>query len=215
MNLLVDIIIVKYNNKEVEDDCIKSVLEHTKGNYHLTIYDNYPENHNLGKLWNRLIKQSDAEYVCVLNSDTIVTEGWLEKMMESFELIEDVGVVGPSTDNARNHQADKVNEILIDYGKTYPNWMLSGFCLLFPKTVIEAVGGFPEDFGFYGQEVSLIKRLEDNGFKQIWRTDAFVRHVGSSSAKKAEADGEFDEKKERAEAKVRLKSIIPRYNKEK
>jgi len=212
---MIDIIIVKFNNKAVEDDCIKSILEHTKGNYHLTIYDNYPENHNLGQLWNKLIKNSDAEYICLLNSDTIVTDGWLEKMAETFELVEDVGVVGPSTDNARNHQANKVDEILIDYGATYPNWMLGGFCLLFPKAVAERIGGFPTNFGVYGQEVAFIKKLEEEGFKQMWRTDAFVRHVGSSTAKKAEAEGEFDEAKERAEAKMRLKTIIPRYNKEK
>ena len=212
---MIEIIVVKFNCPEVEKNCIESVLKHTKDNYHLTIYDNYPENHNLGKLWNRLIARSDAEYICLLNSDTIVTDGWLDKMMETFKLVDDVGCVGPSTDNARNHQNLEMEEILVDYGKKYPNWMLCGFCLLFPKAAAQKIGGFPIDFGFYGQEVSFIRRLEQAGLKQMWRTDAFVHHVGSASAKKAEANGDFNEKEEREKAKILLKDIIPRYNKKK
>ena len=91
--------------------------------------------------------------------------------------------------------------------------MLGGFCLVFPKEVFRRSGGFNTKFGFYGQEVEFIRRVEKAGYKQIWRTDAFVHHVGSASAKKAEAAGEFDEQAERDKAKELLKEIIPRYKK--
>lgn len=210
-DLLVDIIIIKYNCSKVEQNCIKSVLQHTEGNYHLTIYDNYPYNYNLGKLWNRLIENSDAEYICLLNSDTVVTKNWLKNMMRTFELVDSVGIVGPSTDNARNHQNLKVDTTFIDYGKKYPNWMLGGFCLLFPKKVFKQVGGFPTNFGFYGQEVDFIRRIEKAGLKQMWSACSFVHHIGSVSAEKAEKAGTFNEKEERAKAKELLKDIIPRY----
>ena len=79
---MIEIIVVKYNYPDIEKDCINSVIKHTNINYHLTIYDNYPNNENIGLLWNKLINRSDAEYVCLLNSDTVVTDGWLEKMHE-------------------------------------------------------------------------------------------------------------------------------------
>ena len=208
---MIDIIIVKYNYKKLEDQCVKSILENTTGNYHLTIYDNYPENHNLGQLWNRLIENSDADYICLLNSDTIVTEGWLDELMKTFSVVDNVGVVGPSTDHARNHQTQNRTEPYIDYGKEYPDWMLGGFCLIFPKSVWEKAGGFDPNFGFYGQEVGFIYKVQQVGFKQVWCTKSFVYHVGSASAKKAEIAGEFNETEERAKAKELLKDIIKRY----
>jgi GT2 family glycosyltransferase len=209
---IVEIIVIKFNCPEVEVDCINSIIKHTKIAHNLTIYNNYPHNHNIGSLWNELINRSDAKYICLLNSDTIVTERWLERMLLAFELIDDVGVVGPSTDNARNQQNTKVEETFIDFGETYPEWMLGGFCLVFPKEVFKKVGGFSAKFGFYGQEVEFIKRIEDAGLKQIWRTDSFVHHVGSASAKKADANGIFDMEKERARSKELLKPLLQRYN---
>ena len=194
---MTDIIIVKYNNKKVEDDCLRSLADFTDSPYNLTVYDNFPNNHNLGKLWNDLIRKSDCENICLLNSDTEVTPGWLKDMEE---VIEDptVGCVGPSTDNCHNQQAtDTPDDVLVDFAKTYPNWCLSGFCILFPKKVWETCGGFPEDFGFYGQEVALLDKMVKLGYKQMWRTDVFVHHIGSSSAKKAQEEGKMDENEER------------------
>src|SRR3972149_10392362 len=95
-----DIIIVKYNTPELEKKCIESVMKNTDVSYHLTIFDNYPSKHNLGQLWNRLIRNSESEYICLLNSDTTVENSWLSKLLTTFNNFEKkVGCVGPSTDN--------------------------------------------------------------------------------------------------------------------
>jgi len=194
---MTEIIVVKYNLRGIEDQCIRAVLDHTD-NYNLTVFDNYPKNHNLGQLWNRLISKSEAEYICLLNNDALVTPFWLDKLLEAFGKHPKVGVVGGTTNSSHNQQStDHTAKTFVDFGRTYPGWCLSGFCLVFPKKVWEEVGGFPEDFGFYGQEVAFIDRLTEKGYKQCWRTDVFIYHYGSASVKKAQANGDIDEIKER------------------
>jgi len=194
---ITNIIVVKYNTPELEQKCIESVIKHTNTPYHLSIYDNYVYKHNLGQLWNRLIQNSASDYICLLNSDTIVTSNWLSQLLLTFS-DKEVGCVGPSTNNSKNQQSrPKPNEIFVDFTTVFPGWVLSGFCLLFPKKVWEEVDGFPESFGFYGQEVAFIDKIVKKGYKQIWRTDVFVYHEGGASIKKAQSLGEINEKEER------------------
>lgn len=201
------IIVVKYNNKKVEDDCLKSIVKYTDSPYSLVFYDNYPKNKNLGQLWNKLISDCDSENICLLNSDTEVTKGWLKKL-EDILVFPQVGCVGPSTDNSHNQQSkEKPGEQLVDFGETYPGWCLSGFCMVFPKKVWTECGGFAEDFGFYGQEVALLDKMGKLGYKQMWRTDVFVHHIGSSSAKKAQAEGKMDELLERKIGNIKIKQL--------
>jgi len=207
---MLEIILVRYKLPETEKDCMASVVEFTNEPYSLRVFDNAPKNHNLGKLWNRLIGESESEYICLLNTDTIVEERWLERLLGVFKELPDAGVVGPSTDNSRNQQSGKPNgkkKKIINFGKTYPGWCLSGFCMVFPKKVWEECGGFPEDFGFYGQEVAFIDRITKAGYKQYWRTDVFIHHEHSASAKAAQARGEMDEEAERKKGNLKIKGL--------
>lgn len=202
-----EVIIVKFNLPEYEKQCVGSVVFNTS-NYNLTVYNNYPQNENLGKLWNRLIKRSNSKYICLLNSDAIVFPNWLEKLLFTFSLDSKIGIVGPTTNSSRNHQSlYRHKHIFVDYGQSYPKYCLSGFCLVFPKKIWKKVGGFPEDFGFYGQDVIFIDKIMKAGYKQIWRTDVFVYHKGSASVR----NSEMDEKKERLAAQIRIKKERKTY----
>lgn len=192
---MTDIILIKYNAPSFEKEAIHSIVENTDGNYHLTVYDNYPKNENLGVLWNRLIDKSDADNICLLNSDILLTYGWLGKLEQVFVDYKDAGAVGPVTNNAgvSGQEITKTdNYEVFDYGKKYSMGTLCGFCLLFPKYVWRDVGGFPEDFGFYGQECAFLAKMEKVGYRQYVRTDVFVYHEGGASAKLAEKRGEMN-----------------------
>lgn len=207
---LVETIIIRYDNKKVEDECIQSVIEHTDHPYHLTVYDNYPHNDNLGKLWNRLIERSDAPYICLLNSDTKVTDGWLTKLVEVFEKEKDAGIVGPVTNSSRNTQSTEpplnfynvVDFSSYSIARSGKRECLSGFCLVFPRRVWEQVDGFAEHYGFYGQENEFIDRIIKEKLKQLWRRDVFVWHEGQSTVKREVEKGKFDELKERRTARA-------------
>lgn len=178
-----NIIIVKYKSPEDEERCIESVRKFTDLEKHtLTVFDNAPQNINLGKLWNQLIEQSKDENICLLNSDTIVEEGW-ERLEEG--LGEGVGAVGPITNKCGGKQKDLKRADLIERIND-----LSGFCYLFKKSVWEKVGRFPEDMPFYGQETVFNRKLEDYGYKLMVDRRVFIWHEKGASWFKAKERGE-------------------------
>lgn len=173
-----NIIIVKFNQPELERACIESVKKHTDLDKHtLTIYDNYQRKENLAVLWNELIEDSEDEVICLLNNDTLVEEGWTQMA----EVLDDptVGAVGPVTNKCgtaqkgmpKNGKVEEIND-------------LSGFCYLFRKKTWRKVGKFPEDMPFYGQESIFNRKLQDHGFKLVVDRRVFVHHEKGASFKK-------------------------------
>ena len=63
----VEIILIRFNNKEVEDKAIREIENNTDYPYQLTVYDNYPENRPLSSLWNDLIDKDCYHGVFVAN----------------------------------------------------------------------------------------------------------------------------------------------------
>ncbi len=198
----VEIIILKFNADKLEKDCIRSVISKTDIPYSLTIHDNYEEKENIGKLWNELIGRSKSDYVCLLNSDTIVEPGWLEKLLEVFKLYPDCGAVGPSTNMSGNKQEMPKTDGIVCYSDDNEQGYLCGFCLVFKKADWKKCGGFPEDYGFYGQEFGFLERLKDMKKKQYHRRDVFIWHKGHGSALLAEKRGEMDFLKELQKGRV-------------
>ena len=210
-----EIIIVKYKNPRVELKCLDKVIKHTKIGYSLTLFDNALHNENIGKLWNRLIKQSQHRYICLLNSDAYVTsDGWLEKLIEPFDREFNCAVVGPTTNNCKNHQnsspPSKEYDV-VNFSMNFPGECLSGFCMVLDRNAVLDVGGFPEDCGFYGQEVILLDKMYKMNYQQYWRKDVYVEHEGSASVKEAQKRGEIDEEKERSISRIlinKFRSIL-------
>jgi len=182
---MMNIIVVLYKNPEVEQRCLASVRKFTDLSKHtLTVFDNAPENINLGKLWNDLIEASDQEVICLLNSDTVVEEGW-DRLVESLSdpLI---GAVGPVTNKCGGKQKE-----LTKNGKIEEINDLSGFCYLFTKKNWRKVGKMPEDMPFYGQESVFNRKLEDHGLKLMVDRRVFVWHEKGSSWLKAKERGDM------------------------
>lgn len=196
-----NIIIVRYKNPEVEEKCIESVKRLTNLKKHrLTVFDNGPENINLGRLWNRLIKEAKDEVICLLNSDTEVEESW--EKIENTAMLPGVGAVGPVTDNCKTEQKGMEKD-----GSVIEVDDLSGFCYIFRKSVWREVGGFPEDFPFYGQETAFNRLLQKHGYKLMVDRRVFVHHEGSSSLKNSGMDEALERKKGAERYKRFLKEI--------
>lgn len=185
-----EIIIVKYGLPELEAECVASVEEHTQDvEYVLTVHDNYDADEGLSKVWNNLIRASDAEYICLLNNDTRVESSWLRKLLECLEENERLWAVGPMTNSATGPQGScrkfqTKEKRLMD--ATYP---LVGFCLVFPKSVWEELGGFDEGYELYGEDSDFCMEIHERGYSTAIRTDVFIFHHGKSSQPIAEARG--------------------------
>lgn len=151
------------------------------------------------------IAQGDAPFAVLLNSDTIVTEGWLDRMLEVVAEDNRVAVVGPWSNAASwqsvpeltdEHGAWKVNELV---GDETPDdvaamvatgsplrpeiALVNGFCYLLRRSAFDHVGGldterFPRG---YGEEDDLSLRLRAAGYRLRVADDVYVHHAKSKS----------------------------------
>ncbi|MFI5182441.1 MAG: glycosyltransferase [Thermoanaerobaculia bacterium] len=149
---------------------------------------------NLGfvKTANRGLLHSDAPWVCLLNSDTLLTPGALERMIARCETDPRIGLCCPLSNHAINLSvkippgedafsfAEKVTRTS---PALYPEVVtVVGFCLLVNRELIRSVGVFDEAFGHgYGEETDLHYRARGAGFRCVVADDTFVYHRQGAS----------------------------------
>lgn len=226
----VDIIICVHNVYEDTKRCIESVFEHTSEPFNIIIVDDgsdaqtrdylrslaqYTSNVRLIRnekangytiAANIGLRASEAEYCVLLNSDTIVTDGWIDKMINCMKSDKDIGVVGPLSNTASWQSVPKLfgadgdwSQNLIpegysveDVGRMIEKYLpliyvqvplLNGFCMMIHRKVINSIGYFDEDnFGRgYGEEDDYNLRAYKAGFKLAIATDTYIYHAQSKS----------------------------------
>jgi glycosyltransferase involved in cell wall biosynthesis/GT2 family glycosyltransferase len=151
------------------------------------------------------LRASTADYVVMLNSDTVVTYGWLERIVAYGEQHERVGILGPMS-NAASHQSVPERRSGGSWSTNpLPGWLtadgmavvlqraaprtetrlpfLNGFCLTIKRTVIDDVGEFDEErfASGYAEESDYAQRVRAAGFELAVVDDAYVYHAKSRS----------------------------------
>lgn len=207
----VDVVIVRYNQPEMEQNTIKAVIEHTKyPRYNLVVRKNEPGK-SLAKCWNEIIRESRADYICLLNPDTVPAKGWLTKLLQARD--PNWGAYVPSSNIVHLSQIetplDRYEEswdVINDFADTLqPTLELgletaSAMCIAFPKSVWEEAGGFDEEFQLYGEDTEFFWRVAKNlGKKIVWQKGAYVHHYKAQCVEKAVAEEGLDIEKLRAD----------------
>jgi GT2 family glycosyltransferase/glycosyltransferase involved in cell wall biosynthesis len=155
---------------------------------------------------NRGLRASRADLVVLLNSDTIVTANWLDRIVECAASDPAIGVVGPLS-NAASYQSvperfgangdweqnalppgwlpdDMAEAVARVSNRAFPRVpFVNGFCFAIKRRVIEAIGYF-DDEGFpdgYGEENDYCLRTADAGFQLAIADHAYVFHAKSRS----------------------------------
>lgn len=154
-----------------------------------------PENLGFVKTANIGLRQA-PEHAVLLNSDTIVTSGWLERMSAAID--ESIATITPWSNNGEivslpefcqanpvPLDPDAVALTIAATGKPeYPELPTAvGFCMLITARAICKVGYFDEQtFGLgYGEENDYSRRAVAIGLRNILCDDAFVCHLGNQS----------------------------------
>jgi GT2 family glycosyltransferase len=171
--------------------------------------------------------------VVLLNSDTEVASGWLDRIAAHAERDPAIGTVTPFSNNATICSYPRTlesNELppgettasldaafaRANRGQCADIVTAVGFCMFIPRRAIERVGLFDEArYGRgYGEEVDFCMRVVRAGMRNVVAADVFVRHVGEVSFA-----GEREASVARAQALVdslypefqeRLREFIPR-----
>lgn len=155
---------------------------------------------NLGfvKSANRGMLFSDAPYVCLLNSDTLLTPGALERMVERLDREPAIGMCCPLSNSAVNLSvAIPPGEDVFSFARrvaerapgAYPDvTTVVGFCLLVKREVIATLGVFDEAFDRgYCEETDFHFRARAAGWRCVVADDTFVYHRQGASFSDTEA----------------------------
>jgi GT2 family glycosyltransferase len=210
---MVEIIILKFKEEpEVINECVNRIVNQTMWPFKLNIYDNRWNTANTAKIWNKLIRDSNCDYVLMIDSDAFVPcdikPCWLTRLMES---IDDCDIVYPVGDNVGGvnggvTQAEEYGRKLkmpdeVDAKVVKPaDLVASGFCYLVKKSHFDTVGWFDEDFNLYGQDSEWSHRCNRKG-GAIIRKDVFVRHIGNYSSTKHNGTGYIDQEADKQYAR--------------
>ncbi|MFA6955431.1 MAG: glycosyltransferase [Thermoanaerobaculia bacterium] len=141
---------------------------------------------------NRGMSFSEVPYVCLLNSDTLLTEGALERMVARLDRDGSIGLCCPLSNNSMNLSVNiPPGEDVFTFARRvaatspaiYPDvTTVVGFCLLIRRSVIQTVGLFDEIFGLgYCEESDYHYRALSAGWRAVVADDAFVYHKQGAS----------------------------------
>lgn len=133
-----------------------------------------PENRGFAKAMNIGIRHSNAPYVCILNNDTVIADGALERMLDYMDALPDVGLIGPRTNRCNTMQrSDGPGEP----GVIFTNGLVAFFCTIIRREVLDQVGLLSEEFGLgYGEDDDYCIRVRQAGWQLGIASDAWVEH---------------------------------------
>jgi GT2 family glycosyltransferase/glycosyltransferase involved in cell wall biosynthesis len=229
----IDIVVPVFNAVGELARCVESVLQHATGDWRLTLIDDgspdpairgyfaklearrlprlallaNERNQGFTLTANRGMREARVGAdVVLLNSDTVVTRGWLDALTRCAASDERVGTITPFSNNAEICSLPRfctnnpwpsgadpeplVAALARAAVPTYPDLPTGvGFCLYVRRALIDAIGVFDPAFGLgYGEENDYCLRAAAAGFRNVLCEDAFVLHLGGSSFGDKRAD---------------------------
>lgn len=142
-------------------------------------------------------------YLCLLNSDTVVTPWCWRPIVQLFDNDPKVGAAGPSTSISGNPQtlplafstclyltdsqicefARRLSAERSDTTLTDLPWV-SGFAFFIRRCLWEQVGGFDGNLPDYCNDVELCRRLLGSGFRVVYVRNSYIHHFSGASYRK-------------------------------
>ncbi|WP_324718099.1 glycosyltransferase family 2 protein [Carboxydochorda subterranea] len=151
-------------------------------------------------------RRARGRVLLFVNSDAFLSADALQCMIRNLASVSTMGAVGPlevdAVGNPRRTWWPKPNPVLdpmrrgllrlrvgrVEVPKqpriTVP--YLPGFCVALRREAFESVGGWPENYTFYGEDVILGYKLRKAGWLQAVVTECRVVHLGGASTPETE-----------------------------
>ena len=231
----ITVVIVSYNVKFYLQQCLDSLLRALQGiESEVFVVDNHSKDgsvdylskrfpgvnvidspHNLGfaRANNLAIRKSHAEYVLLLNPDTVVGESTIRTAIDFMDAHEDAGSLGVCMLDASGKAALESRRGLpspmvafykmVGLCARFPNshrfghyymsalpWdgpgrieVVSGAFCLLRKKAIDEVGYLDEDFFMYGEDIDLSYRILKGGYHNYYLPSTILHYKGESTQK--------------------------------
>lgn len=225
----VAISVASYNTKDLTSDCLKSILQkkwlsevevwvvdnastdgsadYIKKNFPTVHLIENSENMGFAKAHNQIFKKMRASYYLVLNSDTLMEKGVIDRMITFMEQDQKIGVASCKIvgfdDKLQPNGGDLPLGLVIFnwlfnlesfgfkdnfhrnevsyYQAPHPVGWVSGNFMMIKRKVLDKIGGFNEKFFMYFEDAEFCFRACKSGFKVMINPDVSIKHLSGGS----------------------------------
>lgn len=139
-----------------------------------------------------------GEFLCLLNNDTLVTAGWLQKLVAAARNDPGIGVVGNRQLTPGSNLIDHAGIVFNSQGRPVHLYRgqpadfrpalfsqefqsVTAACWLVKKTLFLELGGFDPEFKNSFEDVDFCLRARRSGYKIFYVADSVIYHYGQSS----------------------------------
>ncbi|WP_099466975.1 glycosyltransferase family 2 protein [Konateibacter massiliensis] len=215
----VSIVIPNFNGIKFIANCLKSLDRQTFQDFETIVVDNgstdgslevvaeqfesvrlvkLDKNYGFCMAVNEGIKASDAEYVILLNNDTVAQAGFIEELVKAVEssgqifscsskmlqlydkeLIDDTGDYYCALGWAYTRGKGKSAELFDADAKIFA---ACGGASIYRREVFEKIGYFDEAHFAYLEDIDIGYRAKIHGYQNTYASKAIVYHAGSASS---------------------------------
>lgn len=231
----VAVVILNFNGKQFLEQFLPSVTKYT-ANHKIIVADNnsdddsvsflenkYPSvqiiknksNTGYAQGYNDALKQIDAEYYVLLNSDVEVTENWIENVISLMDSnlniaacqpkildfnnrtkFEYAGAAGGFIDKygypfCRGRVFNSLEQDKNQYNDSTEVFWATGACMFVRAKAFWEVGGFDGDYFAHMEEIDLCWRLKNIGYTIYVEPKSVVYHVGGGTLNKLSSQKTF------------------------
>ncbi len=220
------VVILNWNGVEHLRQFLPSVMQNTPAEVRIVVADNgstdaslafveqyYPDveivrldrNYGFAEGYNRALKEVEADYYLLLNSDVEVTPQWIEPLVAMLDADEKVAAVAPKllayTDRARFEYAGAAGGFIDFLGYPFCRGRIlstteqdcgqydtprevfwaSGAAFCCRADIFHSLGGFDGDFFAHMEEIDLCWRMQLAGYKVMCEPRSVVYHLGGGT----------------------------------
>ena len=197
-------------------ECLASLERQTFSDFEVIVIDNSgrgivkpnrrvrvisnKRNLGFGAAVNQAIRASNAQYLAVLNDDTIADPNWLAGLMRAMEGSPDAGMCASQVRLAGDGRLDSAGMLLCrdgsskqrghlerpeSYARAEEVLLPSCSAAFYRRAMLDEIGLFDESFFLYCEDTDLGLRARWAGWKCLYVPDAIVDHRYSHSAGRA------------------------------
>jgi GT2 family glycosyltransferase len=224
------IVILNWNGKKFLEDFLPSVIKYSINDAEIIIADNASEdgsidylknnfpniriiknktNEGFSKGYNDALKQVEADYYILLNSDIEVTDNWINPVINLMESDKQIAACQPKIKSYNNpdkfEYAGAAGGYIDKYGypfcrgrlfqtiekdnKQYDDvvevFWASGACIFVRADLYHKYGGLDNDFFAHMEEIDFCWRLKNEAYKIMFCPHSTVYHIGGGTLPKS------------------------------